>query len=334
MAKELRVIRELILEDKPNRSKFRDKNASKMVFNNSRLGESYNASKRITTKVKFLARIMPHIIQSVPSNQEWIGMIHNYFSSFTLKVPAKGMDIKLDIEYPNEESKKKCENAYSNIQKWLETHIEGDKEKDKAIYKEYYDKIFEHYTSTLIEVQDIAIYEPFQYLVYCYCLVHNQVANKEHMMDYSNNIKFILRDKDDLKKRELNRFKLVINAKQQFMKLMNDGDKVDSMLLAFELDIKQYPQFEDKQIALDGLAQARPEKFLEYSANKDLELIGFIEKAKLIGKLKSVPGSSMIFDEENKPIANNREEAMLWCKDVKNKSIVSEIEKQLKALNW
>ena len=85
-----------------------------------------------------------------------------------------------------------------------------------------------------------------------------------------------------------------------------------------------------KEQNLDKFSTEDPIKFNKLFANKDIKLIGTIEKLILKGELIRIPGSQNIMTSDGTFIGANMNEVLAWFKNPENTAVVNAYYNKLK----
>lgn len=328
----LQVIKEYKIESKANRSAFRNKNAAYLVEKKRRLGVGIGANNQIIQKDEFLKQVLGNVINVSSASVDWNKAVVNYLNSIIIIIPDSGYKLTLSYKYKDEKAQKLAESELEEINKNLEIDLAtaSSPVDERKVYQNYYNKLFNYYTDFLIKLKT-EIDDKINYFIYCYCLVHNRVANREEDANVSANIQYILTDINVRKEREKSMFKLSNEADKIYLNVIESEEALDNMLLMYNEDIKIMRDIDSKAISLKHHLQVNPATFLKIYNDDDLEVKAFIEKCILFGHLRRLPASSIITDTDNQIVGQDVSEAVSYFRDDKNSAFASKLANALKS---
>ena len=334
----LKVNKSVRLELVKPESAYYKRNAHAIGKTGYKLGNTVNATLAITQKDKFLKVVLPYIIGTSETSPDWANKVTMYFNNFTKTIPASGLDLEIGLEYSSEKNQVIAEKELTDLKSQLDTdlaNLKGLTESEKAqrehlLYKNYNIHLFDYYTGA---IQYGTPLNKEHYLIYCYCLVNSQVANREDDVKKSKNIRFYFLDKEARANKISKLFKLSTEAEKTFFEIMNDKTKVDSILYMFKENVFTMGDLETKQMKLKSYVQSRPAEFLSFAKDKQLEAKSFIEECINNSLLKRLPNSTLIADNDNNIIGQDIDEALLYFADIKNTAFKNKLANQLKSLN-
>ena len=334
---ELAISRIIRLENrKPNGAFFR-RNAHLIGRKSQKLGNTCNATNTILSKEELLKVVLPTIIGISPTSDKWDERVRLYFNNFTKTIPSSGIDLEVGLEYSSEKDKTISEKRYIELKEWLNNSLTATKdlvsyEKQKSeytIYKEYSSRLFDYTTNNIKYGKPI---NKENYLIYTYCIISSQVANREEDVNKAPYIKFYFSDLEAKKLKISNNFKTATEAEKLYFDIMNDKLKVDSLLSVLNENIYTFKSFEDKQIRLKELVTSNPSNFIKLANDKRLNDKSFIEQCITVGILKRTPNTTIITDTDNNVIGENINDAILILNDSKKVAIKNELVNKLKAI--
>ena len=186
---------------------------------------------------------------------------------------------------------------------------------------------------------------PFEYLLWKYCLVYPDVANDVSFVNKSPKIRFYLSSEDAKQRIEQHKVKTKEQAMEAYLKLISERSKVIDVLFAMGLggNVFEISKNNSKKEALDlqmhillqSEMDKNPEKFITVAADKNLALKGMIEKYIAYNILRRITGTNIITDyaDGSKIIGNDLDAAITFFSNQENKAVISEYETRFKDLN-
>jgi len=249
---------------KPNKSAYALANSEVLDEPPRRLGSSVTAVGKMIANSLEQKALMPSIIGISANSPDWDKALTNYWNSLSEEIPAGGKELDLSFNYDindtnksefidninknisNESGKlktdndlvdyieKRLKNVEIEFKKKIETlkTIENEKQRDEIYneaYKTRYDSIFR------IEADRFKVgtpVNPFEYLLYKFCLVYSQVANTNELVGKSTNIRFYLHSEDDVKQYKEAERKSNRNRISVYSKAISDITKVENIIYA------------------------------------------------------------------------------------------------------
>ena len=172
------------------------------------------------------------------------------------------------------------------------------------------------------------------FLLLSFALRNKEVAKDISLVNNSPKIKYYLFNKTTAVKQRWNVIELKQKAMEMFTTIQNDDNKVNSLLIMFNLLPTDYDTAMDRVIALDAEYSKSVEtmqRFVDYASDENLELKYIIKLATKKGKLNS-PSNTDAYYYGQILLGKNIDEAVLYLKsdEPENKGIRSTIEREIK----
>jgi len=186
---------------------------------------------------------------------------------------------------------------------------------------------------------------PFEYLLWKYCLVYPDVANDVAFVNKSPKIRFYLSSEDAKQRIEQHKVKVKQQAMEAYLKLISERSKVINVLFAMGLgnNVFEISKNNSNREALDlqmhillqSEMDKNPERFITASSDKNLAIKGMIEKYISYNVLRRLTGTNIIVDyaDGSKIIGNDLNAAITFFSNQENKAVISEYETRFKDLN-
>jgi len=341
-------------------------NKDHMVLTNKTLGSTINAVNKMLSLGEEQQALMGELLGLSNSSPNWDTRLTYYWNSISEEIESSGRLLEIGYTYDVGAIKnqhhieqfnktvsdkvkfKTSEDIYNYFVDSYKAIIEdfdkglvqsrklsSAKDVDKYVtelYRIKYDKII------TLESQKYKYGTPLNvadYMLYRFCLVHSQVANEFSLVDKSQNIRFYLHSEDEIKQYKETKLKLEKDRMTSFLDVVKSSEKVENILYALGMGINiQDSDAADRNILLNTYSSDNPKKFIGIVNNKNLEVIGMIEKYITFGILKRIDGSSIIIDslDASKTIGNNVDEAISFFSTESNKAYISELSARFKGL--
>ena len=157
------------------------------------------------------------------------------------------------------------------------------------------------------------------YVLYRYCLEYRQVANTLDEVGSSTGIRFYIFKEKEEKQYKLNYRKTKDEALLARMDVINDIDKMQSIIILTNVDLQ--PTIEDQELYISEYAEKYPAKFLELYKDKKLLEKAFIERLIRAG-IFSRPNNSTIVIYDQNQIGANLTEASIWLNRPENSALL------------
>lgn len=259
---------------------------------------------------------LPNIINTDPKDVRWRAMVENYWNDISEKVPSdmdtadkeiQGRLIKFTVRFKKTSHKAK----YETILKF---------EDQVAFIKEHG-----------IVVEGIA-----DYILFRYCLVYGRVANNYKDIHKSPKIKFYLYSKALETKSNFTAMKKRTQATALFNTYLDPekSAEIDAVLLMFQDDISLHKSFEDKILALEGYSKGRPEDFVAFANDPNLNIKAGIRQAVDLGIIHQPANTDSYYygDDESMLLGSSLKDAVMFFKsgNENDKQVIQAIMARLK----
>jgi hypothetical protein len=254
------------------------------------------------------AKYLPQLVGSDPSKQDWAIKVDNYWKNIAVPIHIKtGRTLEVGIIYPNKET------------------ADADEEREVEVRP----GIRVTFLTGVGALRPISVAD---YILYRYCLVYSRVAKSIHEVEASPKIRFYIHSQEEEQKAQKSALELEKDAFKEFIAATTAGkNRVKQILYIMRVDNVASMDEQAAELALHAVMKNTPAKFIEAATDKNLEMKTFIERCITKQLLTRIPNTETImFDDA--PIGNTMNEAIAWCTNEKNKSIVSTLEARLKGL--
>lgn len=335
---------------------------------NRTIGSSRSAVNKMIANSEEQASIMKDIINVSPTSSSWNEELANYWNSLSVDISETGKELEVGFTYDISSIDKqtyitKINSGISvekdklisdaDLEKYIETRINNiidsfksrletasnikdpvlrDKQMDEA-YKLKYDQLVDIESERFKVGKPI---EPFDYMLYRWCLIYRDVANEKSLMSKSPKIRFYLHSKDDIKKEvkakqtnERNRIKLLVKVTESI-------DSMENLIYAMGESGNVKDMNDDTAVYefVEKLSKLREEDFIVTANDPDLNIIGEIEKYISVGILTRTLGSKVIYNplSDETPIGGNVQEAVMYFKNKANAGVISDFKTKYKNL--
>lgn len=297
------------------------------------IGSSINSSATLSSNKTEIEAYFPALLGVAPNSPEFITRVKNYLNNIQVPIDELGKTFDCSFIYNTKRD-------YLNIikkEEAIEEKYQAVSKNNLRLLKEALkEKIYE---LNLLESSKCLIGRPVNvtdYILYRHCLLYNDVAKDLAFINSDPSIRFYFKD-DKKEKDKARKLRLQANrAKQNFIACIADNTLFEAMYIQYCLT-KGLPIIsalaEDdivKEQNLDKFSTEDPTKFNKLYENKDLRLIGTIEKLIARGELVRIPHSQNIVTSEGQFIGANINEVVSWFKDPENTSIVNAYYNKLK----
>ena len=297
------------------------------------IGSSINSSATLSSNKTEIEAYFPALLGVAPNSPEFITRVKNYLNNIQVPIDELGKTFDCSFIYNTKRD-------YLNIikkEEAIEEKYQAVSKNNLRLLKEALkEKIYE---LNLLESSKCLIGRPVNvtdYILYRHCLLYNDVAKELAFINSDPSIRFYFKD-DKKEKDKARKLRLQANkAKQNFIACIADNTLFEAMYIQYCLT-KGLPIIsalaEDdivKEQNLDKFSTEDPTKFNKLYENKDLRLIGTIEKLIARGELVRIPHSQNIVTSEGQFIGANINEVVSWFKDPENTSIVNAYYNKLK----
>lgn len=297
------------------------------------IGSSINSSATLSSNKTEIEAYFPALLGVAPNSPEFITRVKNYLNNIQVPIDELGKTFDCSFIYNTKRD-------YLNIikkEEAIEEKYQAVSKNNLRLLKEALkEKIYE---LNLLESSKCLIGRPVNvtdYILYRHCLLYNDVAKDLAFINSDPSIRFYFKD-DKKEKDKARKLRLQSNrAKQNFIACIADNTLFEAMYIQYCLT-KGLPIIsalaEDdivKEQNLDKFSTEDPTKFNKLYENKDLRLIGTIEKLIARGELVRIPHSQNIMTSEGQFIGANINEVVSWFKDPENTSIVNAYYNKLK----
>lgn len=334
------------------------KNLKKVIVRNA-IGSSVSAVRSMIGNSEEQQVLMQDIISVAANSGDWNKKLSEYWNSLSIEIPEDGKKLEVGFTYDigaidkagyiksinanieHEQSKLKTDKDLKNyIDKRLDSiedtfnksikglnsihnPVEREKFKDNA-YNVKYTSIAK------VESERYKVGNPINaldYMLYRYCLHYSHVANDVELVAKSNNIRFYLQDLKSIKNQEVKSTKLEMTKTRLLAQVMGKVQDMENLLYA--LGEKEIPS-DDLGVfkKVKWYSDNHEEKFIAVAGDKNIKLVGKIEKLIAYGILHSPEGSSVIYNPTNleTPLGNTMEEAIVYFNNPANKATISEFD--------
>lgn len=289
-----------------------------------KIGASFNAvSKKALKGVdgKLETIIMPKIIGIASNEHNFQREVDDYWNNIGVLIPA-------DEDAPKEEDKGKVLNIDFIVQGSLlkesldsETNIETK-----------YAILSKGIVDGTITIDSDDSYFDFAFLGYI--LRNKEVANDASLMWYSPKIKYYVYNKAISTAKKYNIIELKDTARPLFAEIKTDDNKLNAILMMFNLLPSAYPTTMDKVIALDEVYDKTEEslrKFIEFARDSDLDLKYLVKLASKKNKITNHTGTEAYYYNQIL-LGKTLNDTVLFLKDLQpeNQNIRKALEREVK----
>jgi hypothetical protein len=310
--------------------------------------------------------LMQDIIAISANSSEWNSTLKNYWNSFNFDIPESGKELEVGFVYDiNSLDKQKyieqINNGIKDDKKKLKTdedllnYIEKRVEainttftnnikaaqniKDPGARQKAIDNAYRVKYDSLVKVEGERYKVgspiiPFDYILYRYCLVYGDIANELALINKSPKIRFYLQSQTDIKRMKKAEQSVNRTRNKLLLEVTENVEKMHNLLYAMGKG-GQIPN-DDVELydMIEKLSHQDTDNFIRIASDKDLNIIGAIEKYIASGIFTRYEGSTTIYDSTDleKPLGNTTEEVVAFFKNQANKATVKEFETRYKNL--
>lgn len=316
-----------------NYSLYRRVNDKALANRRDFIGSSINSSTVLSSNKEEIETYFPALLGIAPNNPDFITRVKNYLNNIQVPVDELGKTFDCTFVY-------KTKRDYLNILK----KEEAIEDKYQAVGKNNLRRLKEAlkekiYELNLLESSKCKLGRPINltdYLMYRHCLLYNDVAKDMALINSDPSIRFYFKD-DKKEKEKARKLRLAANqAKRNYIDCIADNTLFEAMYIQYCLT-KGLPIISSlaaddlvKEQNLDKFSVEDPVKFNKLYANKDIKLIGTIEKLIARGELIRIPHSQNVTTSEGQFLGANINEVLNWFKNPENTSIVNAYYNKLK----
>lgn len=316
-----------------NYSLYRRVNDKALANRRDFIGSSINSSTVLSSNKEEIETYFPALLGIAPNNPDFITRVKNYLNNIQVPVDELGKTFDCTFVY-------KTKRDYLNVLK----KEEAIEDKYQAVGKNNLRRLKEAlkekiYELNLLESSKCKIGRPINltdYLMYRHCLLYNDVAKDMALINSDPSIRFYFKD-DKKEKEKARKLRLAANqAKRNYIDCIADNTLFEAMYIQYCLS-KGLPIISSlaaddlvKEQNLDKFSVEDPVKFNKLYANKDIKLIGTIEKLIARGELIRIPHSQNITTSEGQFLGANINEVLNWFKNPENTSVVNAYYNKLK----
>lgn len=327
-----------------NYSEFRKANMAFLSDGASKIGGAIKSVERMRVNKPEMDKYMPALIGEDVRSVEYNKKFDEYFSNFTVIIPAGGKTLDTSFRFKSVESYNVFKGVYKNILAKFASAIDGiteGEDRDKQVDAAY--KVKDE-SIVLLESKLHNHGEPVnvgEYILWRYCLVYRDVANDEVRMTKSINIRFYLFDAKLKQQQEEAAFEIQSTATVLYADLLTNQEELEHVVWALSnvhtMDIrssaKGQPGHNTRAMMLDKVVKADPQNFLAIAKHKDLKVRSFIEKAVAYGMINRIPNTQVLMDKEGNTIGSTLAESIVFFKNREiNGEYISRIENQIKSI--
>lgn len=168
-----------------------------------------------------------------------------------------------------------------------------------------------------------------EYVKYRHHKGHPDMAQNKSESDSDPRKQFYIFDPTENQRKKIEKNKEKDAAMQVYLLLAKETEKIDMMLIMFEIDPREFEIGDDKELIqetkldkLRELSEQRPKDFTDKYNEKDLEIKAWLRKmvtAKVLLKI----GSAYRVAKDQKLIGHNEEETIAWFEAEENEQEVA-----------
>lgn len=265
---------------------------------------------------------MPAIIGVSSTDNNFQTLVNEYWGNISVFIPAD--DPSLKAEDQGKILKINLQVSGSKLKDAIEAEI--DIAKKIELINQYIVK--GRITLTHSQIPD--------YILLCYCIKYNRVARDISLVNMSPKIFFYIYNKSTAIKSQLNSIELRSKAIDFFRELRTNEEKLDQMLVMFNLLPTTFESVDDKLIALDSeynKSNVNLARFVEYMSDPQLEIKYLILYATKKGKLTN-PSNTESYYYNQVPLGKTLNEAILYLNNDTNSEAVAIRETLKKELKY
>tara|TARA_R100000655_G_scaffold2992_6_gene11250 strand:- start:11024 stop:12070 length:1047 start_codon:yes stop_codon:yes gene_type:complete len=312
-----------------------------VIHNKEKIGSAYTKNGAILRGLNKIEERMflPRILGISEKDVLFEKYVEDYWLNINVTVPShnregKGGGLKLQVgfEYDNQADAKKgqkeADKEAIRFEKW-KTGLIGKTPNGIRRFKE--DFSIRQEVGKPINVNE--------YILYRYCLVYSVVALDIKYIDNSAKIRFYILDSSASLKADHAKLMAKKNATLAFSELLGDRDKVGFVIDVMKKEISGVQQMnkkeysvntdDEKDILLDAIVSAYPNKFLSVVNDDNLVLKSFVEQCVNFDILRRIPNTDTIYYGDNTKIGNSVNEAVMFLKEEQNLETRQQIKARL-----
>lgn len=316
-----------------NYSLYRRVNDKALANRRDFIGSSINSSATLSSNKEEIETYFPALLGVAPNNPDFITRVKNYLNNIQVSVDELGKTFDCSFIY---NTKKNYLTILKKEEAIEEKYQAVNKNNIRVLKEALKEKIYE---LNLLESSKCKLGRPINltdYLMYRHCLLYNDVAKDMALINSDPSIRFYFKD-DKKEKDKARKLRLAANlAKKNYIECIADNTMFEAMYIQYCLT-KGLPIIsslaEDdliKEQNLDKFSIEDPVKFNKLFGNKDIRLVGTIEKLIARGELIRIPHSQNVMTSEGQFVGANMNEVLSWFKDPENTSIVNAYYNKLK----
>lgn len=316
-----------------NYSLYRRANDKALPSRRDYIGSSINSSSILSSNKVEIETYFPALLGVAPNNPDFITRVKNYLNNIQIPIDELGKTFDCSFIYNTKADYLKVLKKEEAIEEKYQSVGKNNLRLLKEALKE---KIYE---LNLLESSKCTLGRPVNvtdYLMYRHCLLYNDVAKDMAFINSDPSIRFYFKD-DKKEKDKARKLRLAANqAKKNFIDCIADNTLFEAMYIQYcitkGLPIISALAEDDvvKEQNLDKFSIEDPIKFNKLYSNKDIRLMGTIEKLIARGELIRIPHSQNVMTSEGQFIGANNNEVLSWFKDPQNTSIVNAYYNKLK----
>lgn len=316
-----------------NYSLYRRVNDKALANRRDFIGSSINSSATLSSNKEEIETYFPALLGVAPNNPDFITRVKNYLNNIQVSVDELGKTFDCSFIY---NTKRDYLTILKKEEAIEEKYQAVNKNNIRVLKEALKEKIYE---LNLLESSKCKLGRPINltdYLMYRHCLLYNDVAKDMALINSDPSIRFYFKD-DKKEKDKARKLRLAANlAKKNYIECIADNTMFEAMYIQYCLT-KGLPIIsslaEDdliKEQNLDKFSIEDPVKFNKLFGNKDIRLVGTIEKLIARGELIRIPHSQNVMTSEGQFVGANMNEVLSWFKDPENTSIVNAYYNKLK----
>ena len=316
-----------------NYSKYREANRSALPKRVDYIGSCITSSRVLSSNKEEMDTYFPQLIGLSPNDNDYIRRVKQYLNNIQCKVDELGKTFDISFRYHHYSDYKRISDKEDAIEaRYKAANRQNLSELKKALNRKIADlnelESTKYKYGVPVNLED--------YLMYRHCLLYNDVAKDQALINSDISIRFYF--KDDKKEAEKAR-KLrneIVKAKQNYVAAIADEELFEAIyvqycLLSNRPIISSLLEEEiDKQIKLDRFSQEEPVKFNKLFKDENIKLRSNIEKLIAHGVLVRSQYNQQITSTDGSLIGANMIEAIGWFKNPENNSYVNAYLNQLK----
>lgn len=316
-----------------NYSKFREANRSALPKRVDYIGSCITSSRTLSSNKDEVNAYFPQLIGVSPTDADYVRRVKVYLNNIQIKVDELGKTFDISFRYKHykdylEVARKEeaIENRYKAANRQNITELK------KALKQKIYDinelESTKYRLGVPVNIED--------YLMYRHCLLYNDIAKDNALINSDVNIRFYFKD-DKKEADKLRKFRTEINkAKVNYISAMADEKLFEAVYIQYlvqnnlPITSSLLKDEIDKQIELDKFSQDEPVKFNKIFNDENLKLKSTIEHLIARGIILRSNYNQNITTVDGSLIGGNMIEATAWFKNPVNTAQVEVYYNQLK----